>query len=192
MSLLLSFDPGVNCPGAGLFDIETKQLRAARYFKGEGFRDQLGNVVQLAREVYAWGRSFGDITVFVSEWQELRGRADVKAIESQAPLWAITGALGALLYDCWHHVYRPSEWKGSKKKNATARWVLATLRPTEASQILHIDSFRAALSTAGLKDCTHKTMNAVEAVGVGLKHLGRLDRVRVIERNPPPLPEVSL
>lgn len=188
MSLLLAIDPGVTCPGAALFDIDTKELVGARFFVGGGFKNDLARIVNLSFQVAKWAPM--DVTHAVFEWPQIYGgrrSGGRKDPNDMLPLAAFNGAMAVTL---WGHtdisapytVFTPHKWKGSKEKNPTARMVLSRLTYLEHEKIDDINAFEKALAASGNKECEHPTMNAVDAVGIGLHHLGRLERKRVITR----------
>lgn len=190
MSVLLAIDPGVTCPGAAVFDLETKRLVAARYFKGEGFKDDLSHVVDLALEITLWS-PYVRVAHVAFEWPQIYGGRRSGGGKDPNDMLALAAFNGALAAALWHHtsieqpftIYRAHEWKGSKKKNPTARMVIERLHEDdETPNVEEIAEFIAALEKAGEKECKHPTMNALDAVGIGLHHLGRLARRRVIAR----------
>jgi hypothetical protein len=195
MSLLLSVDPGVTCPGAAVFDLETKRLLHARHFKNTlSFSEHGLTVVRvLANQIIDWALGGGDRCGLdlVIEWPQIYGGGRSGGRKDPNDLLALAALDGALAmgmarYDGDPPVhYTPHEWKGSKKKNPTARMILDRLNEgDETPNVEGIVDFLHDLEKAEARgaECKHPTMNALDAVGVGLFHLGRLNRRRVIAR----------
>ena len=192
MSLLLAVDPGVTCPGWAVFDIESKQLLRAGYVQGPGFRMQPGHLVKLAEDVIhaaaEWAKGPEGFHRLVVEWMVPRKRGPKNAHD----LIAVAGFTGVLIGEMDHmwcsepHIVKPEDWKHQKKGNPTARWVLGKLSSTELTAIEHIDAIVLQLIVAadepGDPDIKHLGHNTLDAVGIGLHHLGRLTKKRVIAR----------
>jgi hypothetical protein len=191
-ALLLAIDPGVTWCGAAVFDLASRKLFAARRIRGLGFKSQLWNLIDIAEAVVSFAGEHGDrYAAIAMEWpqvyaQRQRGRKDPNDLLPLTALeGAIAGLMGPLLTDTADAVlYVPHDWKGSKGANPTARWVLDQLDPVETAQVEDLFPFLAALDTAegADEDVSHPAHNTLDAVGVGLKFLGRLERRRVIAR----------
>jgi hypothetical protein len=189
MSFLLSLDPGVTCPGAAVFHIETERLVAARYFRGPGFKGDAKNIAAIAQDVATWARVSselrgGGVSAVAFEWMVMRGRDGAKNVKSLAPVWTMGGYVAGMLAPAVPTIYEPGTWKGSKKTNPTAAWVISRLAAEERRHVEDLPEFELALVRADsvCKDVTHLAHNAIDAVGIGLHHLGRLGPRRVIVR----------
>lgn len=188
---LLAMDPGVYFAGVAVFDIPTKRLLRAASIRGGGFKGSLWGVLELAEEIAAWAAPFASYGALVMEWPQVyagkqRGGKDPNNL---LPLTALDGmVLGGLKplmpqgSDCT--LYQPHEWKGSKKANPTARWVLSRLDNEERAQVGDLDAFEKELTAceAAKTEVGHYVHNTLDAVGLGLHYLGRLGRHRIIAR----------
>lgn len=179
MSRLIAVDPGVNYTGVAWF--EKGVLTHANYYKGLGFKDTLKNLLVLGLGIPETG-----LETLVCEWPQIyRERSQQKRDPNDLlPLAAIHGILIGLWEPSDIRLVRPREWKGQKKTNPTANWILSRLGVEEKASIEHIDEFLACLwdaESAG-RDVLHPTHNTLDAVGIGLFVLGRLERKRVIAR----------
>lgn len=194
---LLAIDPGVQFTGAAIFDLTTKKLFAAKRIRGTGFRHEMWSILDLARDIASFASPFAPYMALAMEWPQVysakqRGRKDPNDL---LPLAALEGALIATLDPLMEtgascELYQPHSWKGSKKANPTARWILEKLEDKEKAQIQDLDAFLVALAEAERKtaetgkqvDVNHPAHNTIDGVGVGLHYLGRLGRTRVIAR----------
>jgi hypothetical protein len=189
VSCLLAVDPGVTCPGAALFDLETNRLVGARYWRGPGFHEDAQNIAATSREVARWARVLagthgGVLSEVAFEWMVMRGRQGAKNVKSLAPVWTMGGFVAGMVFPAVPTIYKPGTWKGSKKPNPTAAWVISRLDKEERRHVEDLPEFELALVRADsvCKDVTHLAHNAIDAVGIGLHHLGRLGPRRVIVR----------
>lgn len=175
----LFIDPGTTCPGAAIFT-DTKRLFSARYFRGDGFHDDLVRVAELAQEVADWAKPHGPFIKVGFEWPRVY-RAGFNP-DRLLPLAAFAGALLAFLWDsfapaCEFPLVRPSQWKGTVKKKVTARQMLAVLKPGEMDAMDEAVEFYRDLLVAEERpngDLRHPTNNTMDAMGIGLFMLGRL------------------
>jgi len=90
------------------------------------------------------------------------------------PLVGVGTAVAALAPDAEIIRYYPDEWKGQVEKIAMNIRVLGRLSEVERSLVEAKDPDHGKPNAEG-----HDTW---DAVGIGLHHLGRLDRVRIIAR----------
>lgn len=195
MSHLVAIDPGVGYSGVAVFDLGTHRLVDAGVVKGEGFKNNLWAVDELAAAIVIRlsGVVGGTVTKVAFEWQQVyskraRGKKDPNDL---LPLGALIGATLVRMHPLLDHadgaevvLHRPHEWKGSIQKNPTARKVLARLDAEELSRVDEVAPFIRALDGADRerKQVTHPTHNALDAAGLGLHVLGRFNRKRVISR----------
>lgn len=195
----LFVDPGVTNTGASVFDPEMKRLISARRFRGRGFKDDPALVLELAIQVSDWARGFGRFSLVVFEWPQIYresrqryarkdGGISKRDPNALLPLAALDAAICAFLWDattsdCEFKLVRPADWKGQKKPNPTAQWVIKTLSESERANVEELPEFIAALHAADLadKEIEHPAHNTLDAVGIGLHWFKRLS-TRVIER----------
>jgi hypothetical protein len=170
LKILLSIDPGTRGTGVALF--HDGKLHAAEYVRnpykeGSGPRE----CAAVAQAVSAWAAEHvGPVfpvhmDVMLEFPQTYGGRASTGNTEALFPLAAIDGALAALFsYANVMHCL-PHSWKGSIDPDAIVERVKDRLSVEEKSRIV--------LPAAGLQH------NVFDAIGVGLKFLGRFERRRV-------------
>lgn len=191
MSKVLAIDPGAYQTGAAIFDLQTRRLIRAARLRGHGFKNSLWNLIDTAKEVVSFAKHYAPFVAVVVEWPQVyarrqRGKKDPNDLLPLAGLdMAILALMDPYLTEtCDAVTYVPHEWKGSKAANPTARLILGRLDAIELRQVEEVEAFLAALKEAEDKDkeVGHPVHNTVDAVGVGLKFLGRLDRERVIHR----------
>lgn len=188
---LLSVDPGVICPAAGLWDIGTSRLLAARRFKGDGFACDLNAVVLLACELGKWAGA--SVVELALEWPQVYGGGRAggrKDPNDLFPLAAFDAVLALYFPAAKVTLYTPHEWKGSIHKTPTYRKIVDRLALEEREVFEDFNAFSSALTKAEFEtvrmakpvDPKHLASNTCDAVGIGLKHLGRFERHRVIAR----------
>lgn len=189
---LLAIDPGVTWCGVAVFNLATKRLIMAGRIKGKGFKGDIENLCVLARAVYQYATrtKTGEFHEFVFEWPQIyagkqRGRKDPNDLLPLAALDALVlaqfaerGRPGST------RLYHPHDWKGSKHANATAKMVIDRLDPSEQFAVEDLPEFKQHLIESDREgtEVSHPVHNTLDAVGVGLKHLGRFERRRVIAR----------
>jgi hypothetical protein len=80
--------------------------------------------------------------------------------------------------------YKPREWKGQVPANECCRRVVGRLEAVERPRVENLDRFLVALAAAEARGCevAGTDHNTIDAVGVGLKALGRFEPHRVIAR----------
>lgn len=171
MSTLLAVDPGIR--GCGVAWFHDSVLTGAAYVKSPCIVDNLANAaVAMANEVV--GRiNVRGVDELVVEWPRIyasRIRAGVSK-EDPNDLLALAGvdAAIAMALGCVAHSVYPSDWKGQLKKDPCKARVVSRLWPHE---------MQAAES--GAKAAGAKSHNMWDAIGIGLHHLGRFERKRVI------------
>lgn len=188
MSRVLAFDPGARLAGAALFvDGVLRRAALVRGVSGRG-EASLDDLVTLAGNTLAWAMSVDDsmrllypnvvvaeqMKVYRAPWQK-GDQADLLRLS------VVTGALAGLLRAkenppgttsaVW---YTAHDWKGSLPKPKDGEEyvvktrVEARLRPEELARV---------------EPCARTLEhNVYDALGLGLFHLGRFDRKRVIAR----------
>jgi hypothetical protein len=183
---LLALDPGIRHAGVALF--VDRRLVASEVVRNPL---KVGNevlaCVSMAREIGHWLLSrellIGDLLAIrpgdprtteelvdelIAEWPQVyavgKGRGDPNDLP---PLAGVGCALAALLPNATLNSTLPAAWKGQVPGDAFLSRILDRLDTTE----------RACVDVS--KSTAH---NAIDAIGLGLFHLGRMDRRRVIPR----------
>lgn len=170
---LLALDPGLRGCGVAVFNDEV--LAWAGYTRNPVKGDGLDAVVCMARavkDVVPVTRDVGGVTVVAERMQVYtagKGKGDPNDL---IPLAAIVGGIAAMFCGTTPRTpstwYKPREWKSTMPKGDafTAR-VLERLSEFERSAI---------------HECGALSHNVYDAIGIGLFHLGRFTRRRVIAR----------
>lgn len=158
--MILSVDPGLQHCGVALWSSEGK-LIAAWLARGNG-------KTRGANEARARGMRWRSIVRAVGEAKLEWLVIEVPQVYKMSPgdpndLIDIAGVAGGLvcMFDAPTHTYLPHQWKGDAPKKAIQAWCKKTLSRGEWSRI-----------EAKPKGLAH---NVYDAVGIGLKFLGRLD-----------------
>jgi len=159
---LIAIDPGIRGCGVALFRDGT--LKFALYLRNYSNGNLPDRCIAMAQDLYCL--SVVDEVAF--EWPQIYRQGKRTGDPNDLlPLVGITMAFVALSRSTATS-YLPREWKGSLDKATCAERVLARLSATERDNISH-----AAPSLMH---------NVYDAVGIGLHHLGRFERKRVIAR----------
>ncbi len=154
-----AIDPGLNCTGIATFEA--------------GFLVETGivnNPLKASDPLISRIRAMIDLLppCHAGEWPQVymlgKGKGDANDL---LPLAAITGACVTAPEG---RIYTPAEWQGQLDKDACHRRIRTRLGPVEARIF------------DGLSDLGAKAHNARDAVGIGLKYLGRFDRKIVVAR----------
>ena len=177
MSVLLAVDCSLVTPGAALFVdgvlVRAERVKAAAWVKKTLSRASRCAVVASAIE--AWGRSVllgqtdrGKMTELVLEWPQIYRASKSKGDPNDLlGIAGVAAALAALVgVPCKSPT--PAEWIGQLPK-ATSGDPWTSPRGARV---------RARLGAEELAACEN-THDAIDAVGLGLWSLGRLDRKRV-------------
>lgn len=187
MSYLLSLDPGIRGCGAAIFSFETKKLVAAQYVRNPMLRTARASAVsEMAKVVLMWEAKVrqGQITDAAVEWpvvyaSKMMRRDGKKADPNDLLALAAVSASVASMLDFIIGVratsYSPSEWKGQLPKDVCAARILSKLGTPE----LRI------LEDSGPQHLRH---NVIDAVGIGMNHLGLLHQQNVSLRSAEPVP----
>lgn len=165
---VISIDPGIRGCGVAIF--ADKVLVEACYVTNPAKRGNgPGESYEMAYEV---SRHFQQPETLVLEWPQIyaapqRGQKDPNNLLCLAGIdAALVGSLQPLKVE---H-FLPHEWKGNlPKETAHHPRVMARLSDDE----------KARIKKAPSADLQH---NIVDAVGLGLFYLGRMDRKRIIAR----------
>jgi len=152
---VIAIDPSVSCTGRARFR--------------DGALDEVS--IHLARDLSEacaipslYGRASGSYAYVIElprAYSATRSKADPNdliAVAAVAGAWAARG--------CAVRFIAPSEWKGQAPKNICAARVRLSLEPAE---VVILDRELAKMTK-------HLHHNALDAIGVGLFHLGRFAR----------------
>lgn len=185
--MILSVDPGIRHCGASLLG---PALVAATLIKNPVKRGNgLEAAMAMALEVAAWARSKGTPSTVVVERMRYYpdGRSPGDPNVTLFPLIGVAHAVAALFPEAEHHEYIAREWKGTldgvlftqriRERLTDSEFATIKLPPTACARC------RARLGSYcvnGEEGCGAD--HVFDAVGIGLKSLGRLDRVRVFPR----------
>lgn len=159
MSFIIAIDPGLHCSGKATFQdgvlIEASVIRTDKKVKGPQAWFNMGKALSLGL--------FPGLDMLVLEIPQIYAQQTGK---DPNHLFGLVGSLGALLGGLWVcppiTAYRPREWKGNTPKKIHQKWILGELSLEERAIVEKI------------KPATLRH-NAVDAVGIGLFYLKRMD-----------------
>jgi len=187
---MLCVDPGKSSAGVALFRDARLQSATCLRLGKDASTDITARAVELAEAIYAWARDavcehfagpagnavipgvcVNAIRALVVECPQVYTRGKSKGDpEDLLPLVALCGAIGARvaipMRGAKVHTYRPRDWKGTVDGDIMCARIEARLRETG-----ELDAVKW-----GAKSFRH---NAIDACGIGLHRLGRLQRERV-------------
>ncbi len=173
MSYLLAVDPGIR--GCGVAVFYEGVLEHAAYVENPYKRDSDAAAAgAMAHEIVEWAHLDGQPHVHIAvEWprvyaSRIRSGASKGDPNDLLALCGVDAAIVALM-DRSSTSYAPSEWKGQMKKEACHARIKTRLSPLEAEVVAKAEKAARSMSH-----------NMLDAVGVGLFHLGRFDKKRVI------------
>ena len=198
MNFVLCVDPGIRIAGAALF--RDRALVATSVVRGTKTGNRATECAQMAREIVSWYNTvwwqlntprplMSQVPVpqeFLSEWPQIYTRDKSKGDPNDLlPLAGVCSAVAALLTDTVCVSYHPKDWKGTVDGDAMMKRVLERLEPGEltvsAGSLLRLKPKTADQSILEL--CRSTTAHhAVDAIGIGLHHFGRLTRRRFFAR----------
>ena len=163
---LLALDPSITRIGLALF--VDGRLIDAGCLKVTKEGHVLSRTVQAAQAVKAW---CGDADALVVEWPQIykakKSKGDPNKI---VPLAGVCSAVAALL-GCEPHMYLPRDWADNLPKCETVKGAKTSPR-----------AYRIESRLQGGEQIVWarvKYHDAIDAIGIGLKHLGRFERSRV-------------
>lgn len=167
---LLAIDPGIRVTGWALFHNADGLVKA-----GLAKNPREGHGAEACR---AMARAINEdvndgYMRVVFEWPRVYTAAKSKGDPNDLlPLVGVGMAMSAYLGEsCIMYSVHPHEWKGQLPKDACHARILLRLTPSEA--MVAAGAQRVAKS---------KAHNVLDAIGIGLHHLGRFGRERVIAR----------
>jgi hypothetical protein len=167
---ILALDPGYAANGGcGVAIFDEGILRVADLVRPVRGTDILKTVRWTAVAVESWISANGGAEQLVAEWPQVyvasRSPGDPNDLLALAGICSAVAALGT-----WNvKSVTPREWKGTAPKDAMGKRVMGRLSSKEVGRIC-----------ADVPDSLMH--NVLDAVGIGLHHLGRLKRERVIPR----------
>lgn len=151
-------DPGLRGCGVALFRDE--ELEQAVYVEGNGSAQRAEAWVQMVsavREFVGTRRVERLVVELPQVYVAVRTKGDPNDL---VQLGAVVGALCLAFQEATQHVFLPAEWKGQVPKEIVHARVASRLSAAEQGRI-----------TCRRKSLLH---NVLDAVGIGLKDLGRL------------------
>jgi hypothetical protein len=172
---VLAVDPGIRGCGVALF--KAGGLVKAAYVKNPFFAGNgAAEAASMGRAVQHWTEtSCGYVDHIAVEWPQIyvsqlrAGKGKKKADPNDLlALCGVDAALAALLGTPTTS-YQPHQWKGSMDKDASHLRIESRLRPAEL-----------AVAAEGREAAGALEHNVIDAIGIGLFHLGRFERRRVI------------
>lgn len=178
---MLCVDPGKSSAGVALFRDEKLQSATCTRLGKDASTDITARAVELAEAIFTWTRrtledawkgDWHDIDALIVECPQVYTRGKSKGDpEDLLPLVALCGALGARFSAPGNEpivlqTYRPRDWKGTVDGDIMCARIEARLRETG-----ELDAVRERTKTF--------RHNAIDACGIGLYRLGRLNRERV-------------
>lgn len=169
MRNLVAIDPGLNGSGLAVFDIAHRKLLSADYARnsvsrGGRLSDRVRGMARAIRECILVLRP--EELVLVTEQMQIY-RTSKDPNRSLVPNLQICANLAGMLDGSQWLTYLPREWKGTLDPDAFIERIKGRLDRIETEQVADVGAL---------------THNVWDAVGLGLKYLGRLERIRVVPR----------
>lgn len=158
--MILSVDPGLRHCGVALWrghDLVVAQLVTGE--KDTGVRDSEAWWT-MVDNVVTWAKAYGPLDVIVSEFPKVYSVGKSKGDpEDLLQLAAIVGGI-VCRERAVSKIVRPYEWKGQVPKDIMTGRILSKLSPLEQRIIPKL--------------AASKLHNVIDAIGIGLRHVGRL------------------
>lgn len=178
MTALLSVDPGIRGCGCALWDDGT--LLAAKYVKSPATEGGgPAECAKMALAIVTWVQSdFGTLERVICEWpQTYGGGASRGDTNDLFPVAGVGAALAALVDENvkFEHIV-PHDWKGSiqKPKKVSDPYPVVLMCERRLS-----DAEKTVVELPGNK---RLHWDVWDAIGIGLKALGRFEKMRAIAR----------
>lgn len=172
---LMSVDPGKRHTAVAVFDLNSRELICAEIIKARRFpEDDLEACELMVRAVAEWHAMHSRRPAYPVELVVERPQVYTAGKQHKGgrwtdpndlpPLFGVDVGLAVHFSPLRMRSYFPHEWKGTMTKEAMGARVLTRLSPGE----------RGNVASRMLAD-----HNVLDAIGIGLHHLGRLERARV-------------
>lgn len=170
MTTLLAVDPGIRHCGCAVFKdgiLVRCWLAENSLTRGNGFHE----MVSMARAVQVGAPlpDRGGNEVAIEHMQAYGAGKGGGPTKDLFPLVGVGAAVAALLPEALAYTYLPREWKGALSKDRHQPRILAALKDCEKPIV---DGMREVVGA--------KAHNVIDAVGIGLHHLGRLKPKRAL------------
>lgn len=162
---MICIDPGLRGCGVAVFNRGDAQLIRACYVPNDERVGRGPKVwVAMAKKVKFVLLSLTGLTArFYLEVPQVYGGPRDEDPNDLIDLAGVVGAIAAMFPDSIHSFYLPRQWKGTVPKKMMTQRISEQLAPEELKVI----------QTAGAKD-----HNTLDAIGIGLFTLGRLEQKR--------------
>jgi len=171
--MLLALDPSSNRCGVAVFlDGVLVVADHVDVPKGGKYKCPMRQSVDMSRRVFFWLQDY-TVTEIVVEWPEIRKAAKAKGSpKHMLPLAGVAAGVALSLGLCPDacHALLPGEWAGQVPKDETVKGAKKSPRAIKTKSRL---SAAELIIWEGVK--YHDT---IDAIGIGLKHLGRFERKR--------------
>lgn len=186
----LTVDPGIRVAGVALF--HGHDLIATNCVRGARSGSSAFECAVMAREIRAWFKTVlppapeSDRIELLTEWPQVYTRDKSKGDPNDLiALAGVCAAVAAVMPGAICTSYRPREWKHTIDGDVMTGRILGKLTDQEivicTANLLKSDpGVRMGRVKAIFENST--AHNAVDAIGIGLHHFGRLERQRVFAR----------
>ena len=171
---VLAIDPGLANPAAALF-VDGALIAASRVKASTNTKQDIGmRGIIIANAIVHW---YADVIpnpaiklVFVQEWIRTYPGAKAKPSKNLFPLTGVAMATAGMLYDKAHEFdvksYEPRIWSGGLPKSTTGD-------PLKAPRGFRVWGRLNAVEQGRVTKLDHDT---IDAIGIGLFYLGRMER----------------
>lgn len=176
--MILAVDPGIRGCGCAVFD-GGKLVKAAYVPNLVEEGNRACEAASMAAGVERWFRGLFDpawfkLDALALEWPHIYAKRirEGKTKEDPNDLLALCGvqaSIATLLEEAETYSYLPAEWKGQMKKEPCHQRIADRLAVPEQNVLILASDEAGSLSH-----------NIWDAVGIGLFHLGRFDKKKVI------------
>lgn len=173
-SYLISVDPGIRGSGIAIFNFNSKKLFSAAYVKNTVLKGHNAEACRaMAQALRAWCYDLGftrdDFVIKLAvEWPLMLPAGQQKGDQNDLPPLAAVSACFAMSFPsvpCT--TYLPREWKHTVEPDVMTRRIHKRLSEDELGHVQWMSKSRDP--SCGMMH------NAFDAVGIGLKVLGRLE-----------------
>jgi hypothetical protein len=177
--MILAVDPGVRGSGVAVFDCG-KLVNAAYVPNLVEKGNRACEAASMAASVHSWvckkyGSEWSKVETLALEWPQIYATRIRMGLTKEDPndllaLCGVQASLATLFVTAQVFSYLPSEWKGQMKKEACHRRINQRLLEEGDQEPLYLAS----------EEIGNLAHNIWDAVGIGLFHLNRFDKKRVI------------